>query len=99
MCIPLHRKVRGTSYQALGYEGVVHGNHQQGNDVENEEGGHGVNLRVQLPGMGIGSAGDEALVKGDIKRVEVRINSLRNSQDQGKDPDEYRPQDNAGSGG
>lgn len=38
--ISLHWKSRGAPYKALGNDGVVHGNHQQGDDIENEKGGH-----------------------------------------------------------
>ena len=97
--VPLHRQVWGTPHQAPGDEGVVHGYDQQGNDVENEEGGHGVDLGVQFPGVGIRGAGDEALISGgDIKGVEVGVDGLGDSEEQGEEPDERRPQDNAGSG-
>lgn len=97
--VPLHRQVRSTLHQALGNEGVVHRYDQQGNDVENEKGGHGVDLRVQIPGMGIWGTGDKAFICGsDVKGVEVGEDGLWDSQDQGEDPDERRPQDNGGSG-
>lgn len=99
MYVPLHRQVWGAPHQALGNEGVVHGNDQQGDDVEDEEGGSGVDPRVQHPSMGIRGTRDKALISGsDVKGVEVWEDRLRDSQDHGEDPDERRLQDNAGSG-
>ncbi len=58
-----------------------------------------MDLRVQFPTKGIGGAGDKALISGgDVKGPEVREDGLRDSQDQGEDPDERRPQNDAGSG-
>ncbi len=99
MHVPLHRQVWGARNQAPGDEAVVHGNDQQGNDVENKEGGHGVDLRVQIPTMGIRGTGDEALISGgDVEGVDVWEDGLWDSKDQGDDPDERRPQDYTGSG-
>lgn len=56
-------------------------------------------LRVQFSSVGIGSAGDKALIcRGDGKGVQVRIHGLRNGQDQRENPDGCGPQDDAGSG-
>lgn len=96
--IPLHRQVGGAPHQAPGDEGVVHGYNHQRNDVENEEGGHGVNLRVHFSGVGIRSTGDETFISGgDVEAVEVGENGLRDRQDEGDEPDERRLQDDAGS--
>lgn len=100
MDIPLHGKVGRTLEKAAGDEGVVHAYHQQGDDVENEEGGHGVNLRVQFPSVGVGGASNKALVcRGHIEGVQVRVHSLGDCQDEGEDPDECGSQENAGCGG
>lgn len=54
---------------------------------------------MQFSSMGIGGAGDKAFISGgDVEGVEVWEDGLRDSQDQGEDPDERRSQDNAGSG-
>lgn len=84
MCIPLHGQVRCTVDQALRDEGVVNSNDQQGDDVENEERGHGVDSRVQLASMRIRGTCDKALIcGGDVKGVKVREDSLRDRQNQG----------------
>lgn len=58
-----------------------------------------MDLRVQFPGMGIRGTGDKALIGGgDVEGVEVREDGLRDCQDKREDPDQRRPQDNAGSG-
>lgn len=83
MYVPLHRQVGGAPHQAASDESVVHQYHQQGNDVENKEGGHGVDLWVQVTSMGIRGAGDEALMTGGvIESVKIREDGFRYSQDQ-----------------
>lgn len=58
-----------------------------------------MDLGVQFPSVGVGGAGDEALVSGaDGEGVEVGEDGLRDSQEQGEDPDKGSPQDNSGSG-
>lgn len=100
MHISLHWQVAGAPHQALSDETVVHRYDQQWYYVENEERGHGVNLRVQFNSMGIRSTGNKTLISGgDVEGVEVREHSLRYCQDQGQDPDKQCLQDNAGSGG
>ena len=80
---PFHRQVGGASHQAVGDEGIINRYDQQGNDVENEEGGHGVDLGMQFPSMGVRGAGDEALISGwDVEGVKVGEHCLWNSQDQ-----------------
>ena len=97
--VVLHRQVWRAAHQASGDEGVVHSYDQQRDDVVNKKGGHGVDLGVQFPGVGIGGAGDEGLVGGaDGEGVEVGVDGLRDGQEQGEDPDEGSPQDNSGSG-
>lgn len=100
MHISLHWQVAGAPHQALSDETVVHRYDQQWYYVENEERGHGVNLRVQFNSMGIRSTGNKTLISGgDVEGVEVREHSLRYCQDQGQDPDKQCLQDNASSGG
>lgn len=95
----LHRKL-GALQEAAGDQTVVHRYDQQGEDVEAEEGGHGVKLGVQPPLVGVGGAGDEALIGGgDPERVEVRVHGLGDRQDQGDHPDERRPQNDGGGAG
>lgn len=99
MRVPLHGQVRGTVHQALGDEGVVHRNDQQGENVENEERGHGVDSGVQLPSMRIRGTCNKALIcGGDVKCVKVREDSLRDRQNQGQNPNERCSKENAGSG-
>ena len=43
--------------QAVSNEAVVDGYDEERDDVEDQEGGGGVNLWVQLPGMGVGCTG------------------------------------------
>ncbi len=58
-----------------------------------------MDLRVQFPSMGIRGTGDEGLISGgDVEGVEVGEDGLRDSQEQGDEPNKRRPQDNAGSG-
>ena len=100
MHVALYRQVWGAPHQAPGNEGVVQRDDQQGNDVENKEGGHGVDLRVQIPSVGVRRAGSEAFIGGgEVESVEVREDGLRDRKDQGEEPDESRPQDNAAGGG
>lgn len=84
MCISFHGKVQSAVHQALGNEGVVHSYDQQGDDVENEERGHGVDSGVQLPSMRIRGTCNKAFIcGGDVKGVKVREDSFRDCQNQG----------------
>lgn len=70
--VVLHGHVQGAPHQVFCYEDVVHRYNQQGNHVENEKGGHGVDFGMQLPSMRVGGAGDKAFISGaNVESVEI----------------------------
>lgn len=56
------RNVHRAADQTARDEEVVNGDDEQRDDVEDEEGGGGVDLGVQLPGVGVRRTGHECLV-------------------------------------
>lgn len=88
----LGRDVHGASDQRMGDEAVIDGDDEERNDVEDQQGGGGVDLRVQPPGVGVGGAGHKGLVgaAGGSEGVQVREDGLGDGQGNGEDPDGSR---------
>lgn len=88
MSIPLHRHFGGAPYQAPGDEKVVDRDDEEGNDIEDKERGHGVDLWVQVPSLWIGGASHDGVIGvGDGERVQVRKDGLWDGQGHGQHPD------------
>lgn len=88
----LRGEVHRAPDQAASDEAVVDRYDEERDDVEDEEGGGGVDLRVQLPGMRVGRTGHKCLVgvaRGE--GVQVREDSFRNRQSHREQPDESGP--------
>lgn len=62
MQVSLGWEVRRAPDQTASNEAVVNRNDEERDDVEDEEGGGGVDLWVQVPGVGVRRAGHERLV-------------------------------------
>lgn len=77
----LSRDVCRAAEQAASDEEVVNRNDEQREDVEDQEGGGGVDLRVQLPSVGVRRAGHKRLVGvAGGEGVQVGEDGLGNSQ-------------------
>lgn len=88
MNIPLHWHFRGTPYQALGNEEVVDRDDEEWDDIENKEGGHGVDLWVHVPSLWIGGASHKGVIGlGNGKSVQVREDGLWDGKGHGQHPD------------
>lgn len=86
--VSLSRDVHGAPDQTVSDEAVVHGYDEEWDDVEDEEGGGGVDFRVQLPGVGVGRAGDKRLVGvAGGEGVQVREDGFGNGQSHREQPD------------
>lgn len=84
----LRRDVHGAPEQSAGDEAVVDRYDEERHDVEDEEGGGGVDLRVQPPGVGVRGAGHEGLVAvAGGEGVQVGEDGLRNGQSHREGPD------------
>lgn len=84
--------VHGTSNQRLGDEAVIDGDDEERNDIEDQQGGGGVDLWVQPPGVGVGGAGHKGLIGGASggEGVQVREDGLGDGQGDREDPDGSR---------
>lgn len=84
----LGRDVLGAPEQSAGDEAVVDRYDEERHHVEDEEGGGGVDLRVQPPGVGVRGAGYKGLVAvAGGEGVQVREDGLGNGQSHREDPD------------
>lgn len=84
----LSRDVRGAPEQSVGDEAVVDRYDEERHNVEDEEGGGGVDLWVQPPGVGVRGAGHKGLVAvASGEGMQVREDSLGNGQSHREDPD------------
>lgn len=81
--------VRGASDQRACDEAVIDGDNEERDDVEDQQGGGGVDLGVQPPSVGVGGAGHKGLVGAAAggEGVQVREDSLGDGQGDGEDPD------------
>lgn len=81
--------VNGASDQRTGDEAVIDGDDEERDDVEDQQGGSGVDFRVQPPGVGVRGAGHKGLVgaAASSEGVQVREDSLWDGQSDGEDPD------------
>lgn len=81
--------VHGASDQRAGDEAVIDGDDEERDDVEDKQGGGGVDLRVQPPSVGVGGAGHKGLVGAAAggEGVQVREDGLGDGQGDGEDPD------------
>lgn len=85
------RDVRRASDQTAGDEAVVDGYDEERDDVEDEEGGGGVDFRVQLPGVRVGGTGHKCLIGvAGGEGVQVREDGFRNRQSHREKPDRPR---------
>lgn len=84
--------VHRASDQRAGDEAVIDGDDEERDDIEDQQGGGGVDLRVQPPGVGVGGAGHKGLVgaAGGGEGVQVREDGLGDGQGNGEDPDGSR---------
>lgn len=85
-------EVHGAPDQAASDEAVVDRYDEERDDVEDEEGGGGVDFGVQLSGVRVGSAGHERLVavaRGE--GVQVGEDGLGNGQGRREQPDGAGP--------
>lgn len=74
--------------QAAGDEAVVDGYDEEGDDVEDEEEGGGVDFGVQLPGVRVRGAGDKGLVaEAGGEGVQVGEDGFRDGQGHREQPD------------
>lgn len=73
----------------MGDEAVIDGDDEERDDVEDQQGGGGVDLRVQPSSVGVGSARHKGLVGAAAggEGVQVREDSLRDGQGDREDPD------------
>lgn len=78
--------------QTASDEAVVDGYDEERDDIEDKEGGSGVDFRVQLPSMWVGCTGHKCLIgvaRGE--GVQVREDSFRNCQSHREQPDDPGP--------
>ena len=81
------RDIHRASEQAASDEAVVDRYDEEWDDVEDEEGGGGVDLRVQLPSVRVGRTGHERLIGvAGGEGVQVREDSFRNRQSHREQP-------------
>ena len=86
--LSLSRDVHGAPDQTASNEAVVDRYDEERDGIEDEEGGGGVDLRVQLPGVGVGRAGHERLVGvAGGEGVQVGEHGLGDRQSHGEQPD------------
>lgn len=82
------RDVHRASDQTAGDEAVVDRYDEERDDVEDEEGGSGVDFRVQLPGVGVGGTGHKCLIgMAGGEGVQVREDGFRDRQGHREKPD------------
>lgn len=82
------RDVHGAPDQAASDEAVVDGYDEEGDDVEDEEEGGGVDFGVQLPGVRVRGAGDKGLVaEAGGEGVQVGEDGLGDGQGHREQPD------------
>lgn len=62
MRISLHRHVNRTLNQTSGNKDVVHRNNEKRNDVQNKEGGHGMDFGVQVSSVRVRSTCFKSLI-------------------------------------
>lgn len=80
--------VHRAPHQTACNEAVVHRYDEERDDVEDEEGGGGVDFRVQLPSVGVRGAGHKCLIGvAGGEGVQVREDGLRNRQSHREQPD------------
>lgn len=88
MDVALHWHVGRAPNQAPGDEEVVDRDDEERYDIEDEEGGHGVDLGVQVPSLWIGGACHKGVIgPGDGEGVQVGEDGLWYSKGQGQQPD------------
>lgn len=82
------RDVHRAPDQTASDEAVVNRYDEERDDVEDEEGGGGVDFRVQIPGVGVGRTGHKGLIGvAGGEGVQVGEDSLRNRQSHREQPD------------
>lgn len=82
------RDVHRAPDQTASDEAVVHRYDEERDDVEDEEGGGGVDFWVQVPGVGVRRTGHERLVGvAGGEGVQVGEDGFRNGQSDGEQPD------------
>lgn len=85
------RDVHRAPDQTASDEAVVDRYDEERDDVEDEEGGGGVDFRVQLPGVGVGRTGHKCLIGvAGGEGVQVGEDGFRNRQSHGEQPDRPR---------
>lgn len=84
--------VHGALDQRAGDKAVIDGDDEERDDVENQQGGGGVDLRVKPTGVRVGGAGHKGLVSaaGGGEGVQVREDGLGDGQGDGEHPDGSR---------
>lgn len=88
MQVSFSRDVHRAPEQAASDETVVDGYDEERDDVEDQEGGGGVNLWVQLPGVRVRCTGHKCLIGvAGGEGVQVREDSFRNRQSHREEPD------------